>query len=224
MWPFAVTVLPCQASAGDWLSLALAVHISCCTCTCTWRSITAAVGVHPRQKVCMCPSLVEAVVAGHSATPTAHLDEWVALRLVTRHRHATLSGSLWDHLLLEWSWGRGRGGRGNGGGGSGVIGGWGGWRRGYGRGWGGVLRSCVQTFGEGVPWQSGGTIIRNRFRLRDLLLVMETAAVVAVMVAVVVMVCPAVIMVIVMIVVMSVIMSSRGGRRPGEQRGRGGRS
>lgn len=49
MWPFAVTVLPCQASACDRWPLALAVgvgvHVRCPACT--WGAIAAAVGVHP---------------------------------------------------------------------------------------------------------------------------------------------------------------------------------
>jgi len=51
----------------------------------------------------MSPPLVEAVMAGHGATCAAHLDEGMALRLVTHHRHPAPFGPLWDHLLLEWS-------------------------------------------------------------------------------------------------------------------------
>lgn len=76
------------------------------------------------------PPLVEAVVAWHSPAPTtsttpaaaAHLDEGVALGVMSCHRDAASSGSLWNHLLLERGGGGGRGGRRDGGGGGGVVG------------------------------------------------------------------------------------------------------
>lgn len=125
MRPFAVTVLPCEAGAGDCCSLALVVVAGVCVGhgSGAWGAVAAAVGVHPGQKVCVRPPLVEAVMAGDSSARRAHLDEGVALGLMTCHRDSAPFGSLQDHLLLEGSRGRGGRRRRDGGGGGGVVGG-----------------------------------------------------------------------------------------------------
>lgn len=129
MWPFAVAVLPCQAGAGDRRLLALSVGVldpaGACGVVVIVVVVAAVVCVHSGEEVRMLrPPLVEAVVAGHRATPTAHLDEGVTLGVVARHRDTTTySGSFWNHLLLERSR-RGRGGGGwDGRGGGWVVGG-----------------------------------------------------------------------------------------------------
>lgn len=88
------------------------------------------------------------------------------------------------------------------------------------------MRRCVQVFGEAIPRQRGGAVIRSRLRFWDRLLVMVTAAavvvvMVAMVMAVVVVVCAGLAVGIVMMVwiVMIVTMSSRRGRK---QSGRGG--
>lgn len=89
------------------------------------------------------------------------------------------------------------------------------------------MSSCVQAFREAVPRQRGGAVIRSRFCLGDLLLVMVAAAaaaaatvvMVAMVMAVVVMVGAGLAVVGMMMMVVIMMLSSRGG--PGEQRGRG---
>lgn len=105
MRPLAVAVLPCEAGAGH--RRLLAVGGGGATAV-----VAAVVSVHPGEEVSMLrPSLVEAVVAGHGATPAAHPDEGVTLRVVARHGDAAASSrSFWNHLLLERSGGRGGGG------------------------------------------------------------------------------------------------------------------
>lgn len=83
-------------------------------------------------------------------------------------------------------------------------------------------------FGEAVPRQRGGAVVRSGFCFWYRLLVMVTAAAVAVVMvamvmAVVVVVRAGLAVVIVMMVgiMVTVMMSSRG-RRPRKQRGRGG--
>lgn len=105
MRPLAVAVLPCEAGAGHRRLLAVGGGGA--------TAVVAAVvvSVHPGEEVSMLrPSLVEAVVAGHGATPAAHPDEGVTLRVVARHGDAAASRSFWNHLLLERSGGRGGGG------------------------------------------------------------------------------------------------------------------
>lgn len=105
MRPFAVAVLPREAGAGERCFLALVVVTGIRVSRCgggAGGAIAAAIGVHPGQKVRVRAPLVKAVMAGDCAPRCAHLDEGVALGLVTRHRDSAPSGSLWDHLLLEW--------------------------------------------------------------------------------------------------------------------------
>lgn len=105
MRPLAVAVLPCEAGAGHRRLLAVggggAVAV-----------VAAVVSVHPGEEVSVLrPLLIKAVMAGHGATPAAHPDDGVTLRVVSHHRDAAASSrSFWNHLLLERSGGRGGGG------------------------------------------------------------------------------------------------------------------
>lgn len=112
-------MLPRQAGAGDRQPPALTAGTG--VCAGRW-AVAAAVGVHPGEKV-LRPPLVEAVVARHSAAPTAHLDQGVALGVVACHGDAASSRSLRHHLRLEWSGEGGRGGGRYGSGGGWIFGG-----------------------------------------------------------------------------------------------------
>lgn len=103
--PLAVAVLPCEAGAGH--RRLLAVGRGGATTV-----VAAVVSVHPGEEVSVLrPSLIKAVMAGHGATPAAHLDKGVTLRVVARHGDAAASSrSFRNHLLLERSGGGGGGG------------------------------------------------------------------------------------------------------------------